>query len=240
MWDLVSYNEKHNYENGEDSRDGANDNYSWNHGLEGETRDPIINALRKRQVKNFILLMMISQGVPMLLMGDEFARTQRGNNNAYCQDSDLSWVDWARKEKYSDIFNFTKKLIGFRKEHHSLKRAHFFLDKDLSGDGIPDITWHGTQAFNADWADFSRTLAFMITGDDFVDSDTPKDNDIYVAFNSHFEALDFELPKLKDKKWYRVVDTHMNHGHDFSDIPVEVHGKKYRVMDRSAIVLISK
>lgn len=240
MWDLVSYNDKHNYENGEESRDGANDNYSWNHGVEGETRDPVINSLRKRQVKNFMLLLMLSQGVPMILMGDEFARTQKGNNNAYCQDSDLSWVDWSRKEKYSDIFNFTKKIIQFRKKHHSLKRPHFFLDKDLSGDGIADISWHGVESFNADWADYSRTLAFMISGSDFVDKDTPEDNDIYVAFNSHFEPLEFELPKLKEKKWYRIIDTHMNHGHDFSDKPIEILGKKYKVMDRSAIVLISK
>lgn len=240
MWDLVSYNEKHNYENGENSRDGANDNYSWNHGVEGETRDPKINSLRKRQIKNFMLLLMMSQGVPMLLMGDEFARTQRGNNNAYCQDNELNWVDWSRKEKYSDIFNFTKKLIKFRKEHHALKRPHFFLDKDLSGDGIADITWHGIESFKADWADYSRTIAFMISGSDFIDADTPEDNDIYVVFNSHHEALDFELPKLKNKKWYRVVDTHMNHGHDFVDKAVEVHGRKYKVMDRSAIILISK
>ena len=240
MWDLVSYNEKHNYENGENSRDGANDNYSWNHGTEGETRDPRINALRKRQVKNFMLLLMISQGVPMLLMGDEFARTQKGNNNTYCQDNDLNWIDWTRKEKYSDIFNFTKNLINFRKTHHALKRLHFFLDKDISGDGIADITWHGIESFNADWADYSRTVAFMISGSDFIDPDTPEDNDIYVAFNSHYEALEFELPKLNGKKWYRVVDTHMSHGHDFVEEPVEVRGKKYKVMDRSAIILISK
>ena len=240
MWDLVSYNEKHNYENGEDGRDGANDNYSWNHGTEGETRDPRINALRKRQMKNFMLLLMISQGVPMLLMGDEFARTQKGNNNAYCQDNELNWIDWTRKEKYSDIFNFTKNLINFRKIHHALKRPHFFLDKDISGDGIADITWHGIESFNADWADYSRTIAFMISGSDFIDADTPEDNDIYVVFNSHYEALEFELPKLNGKKWYRVVDTHMSHGHDFVEEPIEVRGKKYKVMDRSAIILISK
>ena len=240
LWDLVSYNDKHNYENGEDSRDGANDNYSWNHGVEGETRDLQINSLRKRQMKNFILLLMLSQGVPMLLMGDEFARTQKGNNNAYCQDNEINWVDWSRKEKNSDIFYFTKKVIEFRKKHHSLKREHFFADKDLSGDGIADITWHGIDSFNPDWASHSRTLAFMISGNDFIDEDTPPDNDIYVVFNSYDKALEFELPKLNGKKWYRVIDTHMIHGHDFLDIPLEVHGKKYKVMDRSAIVLISK
>lgn len=240
MWDLVSYNEKHNYQNGENNCDGANDNYSWNHGVEGETRDIQINNLRKRQMKNFMLLLMISQGVPMILMGDEFARTQQGNNNAYCQDNELNWLDWGRKDKYSDIFNFTKKMINFRKKHHALKRPHFFLDKDKGFNGYGEISWHGLESFNADWAPYSRAIAFMISGKDYLYTNIPEDNDIYVVFNSHYESLEFELPYLEGKKWYRVVDTHLTHGHDFSDVPVEVKSKKYRVMDRSAIVLVSK
>ncbi len=240
LWDLVSYNEKHNYQNGENNRDGANDNYSWNHGVEGETRDIEILKLRKRQMKNFVVILLLSQGVPMLLMGDEMARTQGGNNNAYCQDTELNWIDWSRLEKFSDIFRFFKKMIEFRKKHHSLKRAHFFTDKDLSGNGIADITWHGIKANEPDWNDWSTTLAFMISGQDFVDKDTPKDNDIYVALNSHWEPLHFELPQVPGKKWYRVVDTYLDNGHDFLEVEVEVKGKKYLVMDRSAIIFISK
>jgi len=240
LWDLVSYNEKHNYRNGENNRDGANDNHSWNHGSEGETRDPEIIKLRKRQMKNFVLLLMISQGVPMLLMGDEIARTQRGNNNAYCQDNELNWVDWSRKEKFPDIFDFFKNMINFRKKHHSLKRPHFFTDKDLSGNGIADITWHGIDVGKPDWSEHSTTLAFMMSGQDFLDRNTPSDNDIYVALNSHWEPLHFELPKIQGKKWYRVVDTYLENGEDFLLEEVEVKTKRYLVMDRSSIILISK
>lgn len=240
LWDLVSYNEKHNYQNGEESRDGANDNYSWNHGAEGETRDTEIMKLRKRQMKNFMVILMLSQGVPMLLMGDEIARTQRGNNNAYCQDNELNWVDWSRKSKFKDVFNFFKNMIKFRSDHHSLKRAHFFRTEDLSGNGITDITWHGTSAYEPDWSDWSTTLAFMISGQDFVEKDTPEDNDIYVALNSHWEPLHFELPRIPGKRWYRVVDTYLENGEDYLLEPVEVKSRKYLVMDRSSIILISK
>jgi glycogen operon protein len=240
LWDLVSYSHKHNYQNGEENRDGANDNYSWNHGSEGETRSPEIIKLRKRQMKNFMVILMLSQGVPMLLMGDEIARTQRGNNNAYCQDNKLNWVDWNRKEQFKDIFNFFQNMISFRKKHHSLKRAHFFTDMDLSGDGIADITWHGVECEKPDWSDWSTTLAFMISGDDFVDKDTPNDNDIYVALNSHWEPLYFELPKLNGKKWYRVVDTYKENGKDFLIEPLEIKNDKYLVMERSSVILISQ
>lgn len=240
MWDLVSYNHKHNYQNGEDNQDGANDNYSWNHGSEGETRSPEIIKLRKRQMKNFMVILMLSQGVPMLLMGDEIARTQRGNNNAYCQDNKLNWVDWSRKEQFKDIFCFFQNMISFRKQHHSLKRAHFFTDMDLSGDGIADITWHGIECEKPDWSDWSTTLAFMISGDDFIDKDTPKDDDIYVALNSHWEPLYFELPKLNGKKWYRIVDTSKENGEDFLLEPLEIKNNKYLVMERSSIILISQ
>lgn len=239
MWDLVSYNRKHNYVNGEENRDGANDNHSWNHGTEGETRDRKITDLRKRQMKNFITIMMLSQGVPMLLMGDEMAKTQRGNNNAYCQDNESNWLDWSRMQEFKEIFTFTKNMIGFRHKHHSLKRNHFFLDKDLSGDGIPDITWHGIEAYKPDWDSDSRSVAFMISGEDFVDKDTPKDNDIYVALNSYWEPLWFELPKLPNKKWYRVLDTYRDKGEsEFKEM--EVKSSKYLVMDRSSVILISK
>ncbi|OQY07856.1 MAG: glycogen debranching enzyme, partial [Fusobacteriia bacterium 4572_132] len=238
MWDLVSYNEKHNFANGEESRDGTNDNCSYNHGVEGETRDLNIINLRKKQVKNFFVILAISQGVPMILMGDEFCRTQRGNNNAYCHENEINLVNWQRKEEFSDINEFVNKMMGFRKKHHSLKRSHFFLSKDLSGDGIPDITWHGLELNKPDWGYFSNTLAFMISGSDFIIKETPEDNDIYIALNSYYKDLEFELPKLDGKKWYRIVDTDKKDS--YLDEGIEIKTKKYKVAARSSIVLISK
>ena len=239
MWDLVSYNQKHNEENGEENRDGANDNYSFNYGIEGETDDEKILEIRKRQIKNFFTILMISQGTPMIYMGDEFCRTQYGNNNAYCQDTIKNWVDWNRQEKFSDILIFVKKLIQFRKTHHTLRREHFFTGKDYSGDGIPDITWHGVKLNQPDFSYNSKTLAFMISGLDFVDAESLPDNDIYVALNFYEEKLDFELPELNGKNWYRVIDTYFKSPNDFLDFPIKV-SKYYTVKSKSIIVLISK
>lgn len=240
MWDLVSYNEKHNIQNGENNNDGANDNYSWNHGEEGETDDEEILLLRKRQIKNFMVLLMISQGVPMILMGDEFCRTQLGNNNAYCQDNELNWVDWSRKEEFSEIYNFTKKMIRFRKNHHSLKRNHFFADKDINGDGITDISWHGLEPLQPDWSEHSKTLAFMISGNDFIGEDNLIDNDIYVIFNSYHKPLEFKLPNINDKKWFRVVDTYLSEGKDILDVEKLIETENYKVHNRSCAIFISK
>jgi len=237
MWDLVSYNEKHNFANGEQSRDGTDDNCSYNHGIEGETRDPNIIALRKKQVKNFFVILGISQGVPMILMGDEFCRTQRGNNNAYCHENEINLVNWDRKKEFEDVNKFVNEMMSFRKKHHSLKRSHFFLSKDLSGDGIPDITWHGVKLNKPDWGHFSNTLAFMISGSDFLGEETREDNDIYVALNSYSEDLEFELPKLKGKKWNRIVDTDKEDS--YSEEGIEIKGSKYKVAGNSSIVLIS-
>ncbi|MEG0584224.1 MAG: isoamylase [Cetobacterium sp.] len=237
MWDLVSYNEKHNLANGEDNRDGENNNNSWNHGIEGETDDPNIIALRKKQMKNMVVILMISQGVPMILMGDEMAKTQNGNNNAYCQDNDTNWIDWDRKEKFIDIFNFFKNMINFRKIHKALKREKFFSDSDLDGNGYTDISWHGLYPEKPDWSYESRVLAFMIDGGDI--NGTDEDNDIYVALNSHYEPLTFYLPYIPGKKWYRVVDT-SEPTEDFLEIPLVIEDNKYLVKDRSSIVLISK
>ncbi|AEX85147.1 glycogen debranching enzyme GlgX [Marinitoga piezophila KA3] len=240
LWDLVSYNEKHNEENGENNRDGANDNYSYNYGVEGETDDINIINLRKKQIKNFFTILMLSQGTPMIYMGDEFCRTQYGNNNAYCQDTIKNWVDWSRKEKFNDIYRFLKLLITFRKKHHTLRREHFFTGRDYTGDGIPDITWHGVKLFNPDFSYFSRTLAFMISGSDYNDPDTPEDNDIYVAMNFYTDTLNFELPKLQNKQWYRIIDTNLNSPDDFLEIPEIYNEQFYPVSPKSIIVLISQ
>ncbi|WP_126992719.1 glycogen debranching protein GlgX [Thermosipho globiformans] len=238
MRDLVSYNYKHNEENGENNRDGADENFSYNYGVEGETDDPKINEIRKRQVKNFITILMVSHGTPMILMGDEIYRTQYGNNNAYCQDNEKTWLDWTLKEKHQDIFRFFKKMIEFRKKHHALRRKHFFTGRDLTGDGIADISWHGIKPFQPDWGYHSHSIAFMISGSDFLCKDAKEDNDIFVILNQWREPLTFTLPILHGKTWYRVVDTAKPSPYDFLDSPKQV-GFVYTAEPRSSVVLIS-
>lgn len=236
MWDLVSYNEKHNHGNGEHNNDGENHNNSWNHGVEGKTLDPKIIDLRKRQVKNFMVILMLSQGVPMILMGDEMGKSQNGNNNAYCQDNELNWLDWGKLEENNDIYQFVKKMIKFRKSHSALKRSHFFTDKDINGNGIADITWHGIKANKPDWSDDSKSLAFMIDGGDAI-GDAEKDNDIYVILNSFHDDLEFELPKIPGKRWYRVADTGLKE--DFLESPIAVDKDTYFVKSKSSVIFIS-
>ena len=234
MWDLVSYNEKNNHINGEHNRDGDDHNNSWNHGVEGETEDPDIVSLRKKQIKNMMVMLMVSQGTPMILMGDEMGKTQHGNNNAYCQDNELNWLDWDRFRSFEDIYLFTKNMIQFRKENLSLRRKHFFTATDTNGNGLSDISWHGTKPYEADWSYDSRILAFM------VDEDVnKKTSQIYVAFNSHYEDLDFELPKIQGKKWYRVVDTGDSQ-EDFLEVPRVLNGSSYNVKSRSSVIFIAK
>lgn len=236
MWDLVSYNDKHNLSNGENNMDGTNENYSWNHGVEGETEDLEIIKLRKRQIKNMMVILFVSQGVPMLLMGDEMGKTQNGNNNAYCQDNLTNYLDWERKEKFEDIHSFVKSMIKFRKNHKALERGQFFTDKDLDQDGYPDISWHGVKVGEPDWGDSSRSLAFMIDGGDLLEGNP--DNDIYIALNSYHEDLEFELPYIPGKTWYRVVDT-SDEENSFSEQPQKIEQKKYLVGARSSIILIT-
>ncbi|MCC5619911.1 glycogen debranching protein GlgX [Nostoc sp. CHAB 5715] len=164
LTDLVSYNEKHNEVNGEDNNDGCNDNDSWNCGAEGWTEDQGILTLRQRQMKNAIAMLMVSQGVPMILMGDEMGRSQCGNNNTYCHDNELNWLDWNLLELNTNLFRFFKHCIAFRNAHPVLRNQYHFRNVDYVGSGYADITWHGTQAWNADWSPYSRTLAFMLCG----------------------------------------------------------------------------
>ena len=162
--DLVSYNGKHNEANGEGNRDGTDDNLSWNCGVEGETDDPEIQALRARQVRNFLTILMLSQGVPMMVMGDEARQTQFGNNNAYCQDNEITWFDWARADEHADLTRFTSELIAFRMEHPTLRRSRFFTG-ELNERGLADISWHGCRIFAPGWDDpESRVLAFTLAG----------------------------------------------------------------------------
>lgn len=205
--DLVSYNHKHNEANGENNHDGENNNESWNCGVEGWTDDLDVNRLRKRQIRNAIALLMISQGVPMLLMGDEVGRSKKGNNNTYCHDSTLNWFNWELLDKNADLLRFVKHCITFRKTHPLLRNRRHFSNTDYVGSGYADITWHGTQAWFVDWSENRCTLAFMLCGQ-HAQHGIQTDNYLYVAMNMHWEALTFELPQLPDElAWHIFANT---------------------------------
>jgi isoamylase len=207
LMDMVSYNDKHNEANGEDNNDGANDNNSWNSGSEGETEDPGIKALRFRQMKNAFALLMVSQGVPMMLMGDEMGQTQQGNNNMYCHDNELSWLNWDLLKKNPGLFRFFKNCIAFRQEHPVFHNRWHLHNQDYVGSGYPDISWHGIRAWNPDWSEQSRMLGFMLDGK-HARGGLGKDNSIYVFTNSHWEGQDVELPGLPEgQRWHVFANT---------------------------------
>ena len=193
LYDLVSYNEKHNEANGEDNRDGTNCNDSWNCGTEGDTDDPEILALRKRQIRNFQTLLLTSRGVPMLLSGDEFANTQKGNNNAYCHDNMISWLDWGRLGKYGDLFTYVQTLIALRSAHPVLRAPHF--DSGINGTGLPELSFHSTTPWNLDRNAPALTFA-VLYAEDHVKYKTEKDAFLYILVNAHWEEHTFTLPEL--------------------------------------------
>ncbi len=212
--DLVSYNEKHNEANGEDNNDGESHNRSWNCGVEGDTEDEAINALRKRQIKNFMFTLFLSQGVPMLVAGDEIGRTQQGNNNAYCQDNEISWIDWTNMDK--DLFAFTKKMIAIRKEHPVFCRTRWFKGAPVNDGHTDDIAWFlpdGNTMSDENWnKDFAKSLAVFINGHG-IHSTTYKgepvvDDSFYIIFNAHHDNLTFVIPEEKyGRQWLKIVDT---------------------------------
>ena len=221
--DLVSYERKHNEANGEANRDGGDDNRSWNCGVEGPTDDPAIEKLRNKQVKNFLTVTLLSLGVPMVLMGDEVRRTQRGNNNAYCQDNEISWFDWGLLEKHADVYRFLKLLIARRLlrdveaevERKNLEQFLFEANK----------TWHGIKVGQPDWGTSSHSLAFT--------AEIPKEKLMfYIAFNSYWEDLEFELPSIEqglNVPWRRWIDTSLDSPTDIVDwhIAAPIPGLKY-------------
>jgi glycogen operon protein len=233
--DLVSYNWKHNEANGEGNNDGVNDNDSWNCGHEGPSDDPNLEAFRSRQVKNFAAVMLLSQGVPMILGGDEMRRTQQGNNNAYCQDNEISWYDWNLWEKNLDVFRFFEKMIAFRKRHRSLQRDSYF-NGETNERGLADISWHGCRLNNPGWNDpMSRVLAFTLGGFN-------GEEDVHVLFNMSEDNLDFEIPELANRRWYECVDTAKSSPEDIVEAGKEraVNGAVVEVTGRSVKVLISR
>jgi isoamylase len=235
--DLVSYNDKHNEANGEDNRDGANDNNSWNHGAEGPTDDPEINALRMRQMKNAMAILLTSQGVPMILAGDEFGRTQRGNNNTYCQDNELSWVDWELANTNAELLRFTRAMIAFRSAHPQLRTHRHTTGMPVPGTGLPDISWHGVTAWEPDWSPESRLLAVMRSGAD-------EDDVVYIAMNAHWEGHDLQLPHLPDgRTWHLFADTGATAPddlHPLGEEPELVNPGSYLIGPRSVVVLVGR
>ena len=241
--DLVSYNHKHNEINLEDNRDGSDDNNSWNCGVEGETNDAHVINLRKKLIKNDVCCLLFSCGTPMILGGDEFMRTQKGNNNAYCQDNDISWFHWDDVGKNTDIRNFFKKAIDFVKRYTILQRRKFFWGEDLDVDHIPDFTWFGKDLGNPSWDDPElRTLCFQLDGGD--EKSELGDYHLFFILNADFNLQYITLPKLaSDKQWYRVIDTSLKSGEDFLDVGKEVWvnpSDHYLANPRSTVVLIRK
>lgn len=206
LYDLVSYNQKHNFANGEQNRDGSNDNHSWNSGIEGETAKPEIIKLRLRRAKNMMATLLLSQGVPMILAGDEFLRTQLGNNNAWCQDNQISWVDWTLEKKQTDFLRFTRELIWLRRNHPALRRKVFFTDQNK------EITWHGLMPDQPNFQ--SRSLAFVIDGS--RNDRKSNDCDWYVACHASDEAAEFHIPKSPSgRPWRKTIDTNADSPADF-------------------------
>ena len=232
--DLVSYNEKHNEANNENSRDGCNHNFSWNCGEEGITADPEIQQLRWRQIKNFLTILFMSQGTPMLLMGDEIRHTQLGNNNAYCQDNELSWFDWDLVDKHAGLLRFVKKLIKFSQGLEIFREEKFLQVDKVSSK--PHIIWHGQRLRQPDWSDDSRCVAFSLCH-------PPSGERLHIIFNAYWEALEFELPPLKlGDSWHRIVDTSLAAPDDIAEPATsqKIYEDRYLVSPRSSVVLMDK
>jgi len=231
--DLVSYNEKHNLANGEDNRDGDNNNLSWNCGAEGQSDNPGILALRERQVRNFATLLFFSRGVPMLVAGDEFGRSQQGNNNAYCQDNAISWLDWNAQRDNPSLLRFFQLLIAFRKGHKLLLHDSFALQ---NGHG-PRIAWHGFKLGQPDWSDESRSLAMHLFGT----VPEGKAEELFLIANAHWEAHEFELPRAEGQRWHRFVDTALSGDQAIAEhwLSRPLESPACRVEARSVVVLVA-
>ncbi len=206
--DLVSYNQKHNEANGEDNRDGHNSNFSFNYGVEGETNDPEIQAIRLRQMKNFLATLILSLGTPMLLSGDEFGRTQRGNNNAYCQNNELNWNDYRLGERYGEVFRFTRTLVALRRSHPVFTRPDFYTGRDTSRSTRADIEWHSSDGRPLDWNVDRHCFAVYIDGTEVAVGGERMDDDFFIIFNAGKDDEIFTVPDPPTGLWWmRVVDT---------------------------------
>lgn len=250
MMDLVSYDVKHNEDNGEMNQDGAEINYSWNCGVEGKSRKKTILARRQCQIRNAFLMLLFSQGTPMILAGDEFGNSQKGNNNPYCQDNAITWLDWNHTDYQKEILEYVRKLIAFRKKHPVLHQEKELLQMDTLSCGMPDLSVHSTQAWKGDYSHYNRMLGLLLYGDYAKLPDGSSDDSIYLIFNMYWEPRSFDLPNLPgDRQWYVAIETYSN---TFSPVPAEparkpkkkraslVSQKKTIVPPRSIVVFVGK
>ncbi len=229
--DLVSYNFKHNEANGQRNADGPDANFSWNCGVEGSTFESDTETLRQRQIKNLLATLFISQGTPMLLMGDEVRRTQHGNNNAYCHDNEISWFDWRAVEQQADLLRFVRELIAFTQSRPLFRREYFWTAAPLQNSST--LTWHGVRLAQPDWSTDSHSLAFSL-------QDALNGDYLHVILNAYWESLNFDLPPLPaDLRWHRIIDTALPAPADFTPPdraqPLDEH--RYRAESRSVVVV---
>lgn len=232
LWDLVSYDRKHNEENGENNTDGPDYNYSWNCGAEGPSRKRAVMALRKNQVRNAFALLLLAQGTPCILSGDEFCNSQKGNNNVYCQDNETGWVNWSKLRTDDTLFNYVRELIAFRRKHPCLHRAEKLRGLDRTACGVPDVSYHGENAWQVKSEIYSRQLGVLYAGADLGDTEC------FIAYNMHWLPHEFALPSPgKEKRWCLAADT----GKGFVSAPVPLEDqKKISIPERSISVLVSE
>ncbi|TFI55386.1 glycogen debranching protein GlgX [Mastigocladus laminosus UU774] len=246
LYDLVSYNEKHNEANGEENRDGESHNRSWNCGVEGDTNDWKITQLRRKQLRNFLTTLFLSQGVPMLVMGDEMGRSQRGNNNPYCQDNEISWLDWDLQEENEALLDFTRQLIDLRRRHPVLRRRKWFQGRAIHGSGVHDILWFnpdGAEMTEEQWNDgFTKAIGIFLNGEEIA-TPGPRgeriiDESFLLFFNAHYEMVEFQIPKgLQDWEWLTIIDTtkprFVQRGKRYiEDKPVQVEARSLVMLQR--------
>ena len=243
LHDLVSYNDKHNEANHEDNRDGTNDNRSWNCGAEGPTQDASITELRERQKRNFLATLFFSQGVPMLLAGDEMGRTQGGNNNAYCQDNEISWLDWTRDDDAQRLLAFAMRIIRLRNAHPLFRRRTFFRGRAVRDPEVKDISWlnrDSREMTDEEWNQaHARCLGVSISGRGLAERDERglpvEDDDLLLLFNAHHEAIEFTLPDGQDERWDALVDTSFADG--MPRVRAYAPGGAYPLQGRSVVLL---
>ena len=242
--DMVSYNEKHNEANGERGKDGPEENDSWTCGAEGPTRKRKVLELRKKQMKNAVLMLFFSQGTPMLLAGDEFGNSQSGNNNPYCQDNEITWLNWNQQKSNAEFYRFVKASIAFRKAHPVFHQVKPLLGMDSLGCGQPDISCHGMKAWQPDFSDSCHQLSIMYCGEYGHKKDGTRDEDFLLIYNMHWEPHLFALPKLsKGRRWHLVVDTGRKESENFQENgnePMLEEQMTYEAEPRSIVVLMGK
>jgi len=241
--DLVSYNEKHNIDNGEDNKDGENNNKSWNCGVEGISNDAEIVKLRKKQMKNFMLTLLVSMGVPMIKAGDEFCHSQNGNNNPYCQDNEISWLNWENLSTNADFFRFTRLMISFRKENQALRRKHYYENnQDNLLPEYCDISWYSKEGKKPNWTAETYDFGILIKG--WIDKEPRAsyyNDDIFIIFNTHWDTKEYKLPKVYKRTWHIFADTSKESPDDILENPSKLENQDmYTVQARSIAIILGK